>query len=62
MYRKNIPTLEWNPITWLNEEVVNFYLQVLVERAQLRANDGYPKVYAFDSFFVKRLYEVGYGG
>lgn len=33
-----------------------------MERSELPENDGYPKVYATNTFFVPRLAEVGHSG
>lgn len=58
--RHDIHTLNWEPITWLNDEVINFYMELLGERSQL--NENLPKVYGMNTFFLKRLVEVGYSG
>lgn len=47
---------------WLNDEVINFYMNLLTERSQLRADQGYPKVYAFSTFFMSRLTLSGHAG
>lgn len=58
--RHDVQTLNWNPLTWLNDEVINFYMEMLGERSKL--NDSLPKVYGMNTFFLKRLLETGYSG
>ncbi|KAF8461415.1 hypothetical protein BDZ91DRAFT_737351 [Kalaharituber pfeilii] len=43
---------------WLNDEIINFYLSLICERAN--AGSKKVKVYAFNSFFYKKLSESGY--
>ncbi|NWW90843.1 SENP2 protease, partial [Rhynochetos jubatus] len=42
---------------WLNDEVINFYMSLLVERSR---KDGYPAVHAFSTFFYPKLISGGY--
>ncbi|NXX23364.1 SENP2 protease, partial [Podargus strigoides] len=42
---------------WLNDEVVNFYMNLLVERSK---KEGYPAVHAFSTFFYTKLLYMGY--
>lgn len=58
--RHDIQTLQWNPLTWLNDEVINFFMELLAERSRL--NEKLPKVHAMNTFFLKRLTENGYSG
>lgn len=58
--RHDIQTLQWNPLTWLNDEVINFFMELLAERS--RSNEKLPKVHAMNTFFLKRLMENGYSG
>lgn len=58
--RRDIQTLQWNPLTWLNDEVINFFMELLAERSRL--NEKLPKVHAMNTFFLKRLMENGYSG
>lgn len=58
--RHDIQTLQWNPLTWLNDEVINFYMELLAERS--RSNEKMPKVHGMNTFFLKRLLENGYSG
>lgn len=61
--RADILTLDWSSIPqWLNDEVINFYMNLLCERSELRAEDGYPKVHAMNTFFIPRLMQSGHGG
>lgn len=58
--RLDIQTLQWNPLTWLNDEVINFYMELLAERS--RKDDNLPKVHSMNTFFVTRLLESGFSG
>lgn len=53
--RKDIKTLVG--INWLNDEIVNAYMHLLVMRGQQK---GYKKVYAFNTFFYPKVRENGY--
>lgn len=53
---KDVQTLR--PGTWLNDEVINFYLALIVERGN--AGSKHPKVFAFNSFFYDNLCKSGY--
>ncbi|CAG8489926.1 16023_t:CDS:1, partial [Funneliformis mosseae] len=46
---------------WLNDEVINFYVELIVKRA---ANEPgkYPKVHMFNTFFYPLLEKKGYSG
>lgn len=46
------------PTAWLNDEVINFYLQLIVNRSE--TNASLPKVFAFSTFFFLKLSEGGY--
>lgn len=46
---------------WLNDEVINFYCQLLVERS-LQGRGRFPLLHAFSSFFFPKLRERGYAG
>jgi len=39
-------------LNWLNDEVINFYLQMIVKRSE---GSGQPKVWAFSTFFYPKL-------
>lgn len=58
--RRDIQTLSWEPLAWLNDEVINFYMELLTERSQ--TNESLPNVHAMNTFFLKRLLEAGYNG
>ncbi|XP_055845072.1 uncharacterized protein LOC129911334 isoform X2 [Episyrphus balteatus] len=58
--RRDIATLMGK--TWLNDEVINFYMCLLTERGELRHEEGLPKVYAMNTFFVPRLMQSGHSG
>ena len=49
--RKDIDTLKG--LNWLNDEIINFYLQMIVERS--KENDNWPNVYAFNTFFYPKI-------
>lgn len=53
--RKDMSTLA--DCQWLNDEVVNFYMNMLAERS---SQGGYPKVYAFNTFFYPKLAKEGH--
>ncbi|NXP27675.1 SENP2 protease, partial [Scytalopus superciliaris] len=42
---------------WLNDEVINFYMNLLVERSK---KEGYPALHAFSTFFYPKLCSGGY--
>jgi sentrin-specific protease 1 len=49
--RKDLETLEG--LNWLNDEVINFYLQMIMSRSQ--SLDNLPAVYVFNTFFYTKL-------
>lgn len=54
--RKDMETLAG--LNWLNDEVINFYMNMLMERG--RTEPGLPSVYAFNTFFYPKLLASGY--
>jgi len=54
--RKDLETLRG--LNWLNDEIINFYLQMVVERST--KNDNWPKVYAMNTFFYPKLMQQGH--
>ncbi|XP_063300860.1 sentrin-specific protease 1-like isoform X1 [Pelobates fuscus] len=48
--RKDIMTL--NNLNWLNDEIINFYMNLLVERSKKKC---FPTVHAFNTFFYPKL-------
>lgn len=42
---------------WLNDEVINFYMNLLIERGK---QDNYPSVYCFNTFFYPKLASQGH--
>ena len=42
---------------WLNDEVINFYMNLLIERGK---QDNYPTVYCFNTFFYPKLASHGH--
>ncbi|NWI97585.1 SENP2 protease, partial [Pitta sordida] len=53
--REDICTLQH--LRWLNDEVINFYMNLLVERSK---KEGYPALHAFNTFFYPKLCSGGY--
>ncbi|KAH9510201.1 SUMO1 sentrin specific peptidase 1 [Bulinus truncatus] len=51
--RRDIATLKG--LNWLNDEVINFYMNMLIERGE--TNNG--KVYAFNTFFYPKIMSGG---
>lgn len=56
--RRDIQTL--NGLNWLNDEVINFYMQLLEDRAQ--KNERYPPIHTFSTFFYAGLQSRGHAG
>ncbi|KAJ1346950.1 hypothetical protein KIN20_001885 [Parelaphostrongylus tenuis] len=54
--RKDLLTL--SDLDWLNDEVINFYLQLICQRSSEAKN--LPKVYAFNTFFYTCMSTKGY--
>ncbi|KAI9482911.1 MAG: hypothetical protein EXX96DRAFT_124425 [Benjaminiella poitrasii] len=46
------------PETWLNDEIINFYFELLSERAAKA--QGIPSVHCFSTFFFSTLQDQGY--
>ncbi|KAL1020885.1 hypothetical protein UPYG_G00005960 [Umbra pygmaea] len=53
--RKDLQTL--SSLNWLNDEVINFYMNLLVERSK---DPSLPTVYTFNTFFFPKLRSAGY--
>ncbi|KAG9340234.1 hypothetical protein JZ751_021674 [Albula glossodonta] len=53
--RKDIQTL--SKLNWLNDEVINFYMNMLVERSR---RPDLPSVYTFNTFFYPKLRSAGF--
>nr|XP_034357447.1 sentrin-specific protease 2-like [Arvicanthis niloticus] len=53
--RRDIQTLKNGQ--WLNDEIINFYMNLLVERNE---NQGYPALHVFSTFFYPKLTQSGY--
>jgi sentrin-specific protease 1 len=43
---------------WLNDEIVNFYVNLLMERSE--KEEGWPKIHCFNTFFYPTLRDSGY--
>jgi len=55
--RKDIRTLVG--LEWLNDEIINFYMNMLVDRSE-KSEGALPKVYTFNTFFYPTLVKDGY--
>ncbi|XP_071229468.1 sentrin-specific protease 1-like [Salvelinus alpinus] len=53
--RKDLQTL--SHLNWLNDEVINFYMNLLVERSK---DPSLPTVHTFNTFFFPKLRSAGY--
>ncbi|XP_020614935.1 sentrin-specific protease 1-like isoform X1 [Orbicella faveolata] len=53
--RSDLATL--SNLNWLNDEIINFFFNLLVERSN---QEGKVKVHAFNSFFYPKLVKSGY--
>lgn len=56
--RRDIATLLGD--SWLNDEVINFYMNLLMERSS--GQTKYPKVYAMNTFFMPKVLQQGQSG
>lgn len=56
--RHDIQTLDG--LNWLNDEVINFYMELLKERSAV--DESLPKVHAMNTFFVPKLMSSGFQG
>ncbi|XP_044750575.1 sentrin-specific protease-like isoform X2 [Coccinella septempunctata] len=54
--RKDILTLAG--LNWLNDEVINFYMNLIMDRSNT-GNGNYPKSYCFNTFFYPKLLKDG---
>ena len=55
--RKDIQTLVG--LEWLNDEIINFYMNMLVDRSK-KFDGSLPSVYTFNTFFYSTLAKDGY--
>lgn len=46
------------PATWLNDEIINFYFELLSDRAS--KDSSLPSIHCFNTFFCTTLREQGY--
>ncbi|XP_041970249.1 sentrin-specific protease 1-like isoform X2 [Aricia agestis] len=58
IHRRDIQTLAG--LNWLNDEVINFYMNLLMQRCEQRKD--IPKVYATNTFFYPKLMQSGQPG
>ncbi|KAJ5938995.1 hypothetical protein N7466_002129 [Penicillium verhagenii] len=65
LYPKDIATCI-KPLAWLNDEIINSYLAVIMQYLQQstgnKAPNERPKYHAFNSFFYSSLRDKGYDG
>ena len=54
--RKDLDTLRG--LNWLNDEIINFYLQMIVARS--KENENWPNVYTMNTFFLPKLMKTGF--
>ncbi|XP_011553362.3 sentrin-specific protease 1 [Plutella xylostella] len=58
IHRRDLQTLAG--LNWLNDEVINFYMNLLMQRSEQRPD--LPKVYATNTFFYPKLMQGGQPG
>ncbi|CAH2104127.1 unnamed protein product [Euphydryas editha] len=58
IHRRDLQTLAG--LNWLNDEVINFYMNLLMQRSEERTD--LPKVYATNTFFYPKLMQSGQAG
>lgn len=57
--RFDIQSLFWDPLQWLNDKIINFYMELIVERSRL--NKKLPSVYAMNTnFFTNLMLDYSY--
>nr|CAB3265968.1 sentrin-specific protease 1 [Phallusia mammillata] len=54
--REHMATL--SGLNWLNDEVINFYMELIVERSKV--TDNLPSAHAMNTFFYPKLSKQGY--
>ena len=54
--RHDLQTLK--NLNWLNDEVINFYMNMLMERG--KTSDRLPSVYCFNTFFYGKIVSQGH--
>ncbi|CAH0602809.1 unnamed protein product [Chrysodeixis includens] len=58
IHRRDLQTLAG--LNWLNDEVINFYMNLLMQRSEERKD--LPKVYCTNTFFYPKLMQSGQAG
>ncbi|XP_045760698.1 sentrin-specific protease 1-like isoform X2 [Maniola jurtina] len=58
IHRRDLQTLAG--LNWLNDEVINFYMNLLMQRSEERKD--LPRVYATNTFFYPKLMQTGQAG
>lgn len=56
--KNEIQLLSWRNPRWLNDNIINFYMELIANRSQ--NNPTLPKIYAMNTFFLKKLIQSGY--
>ncbi|CRK90990.1 CLUMA_CG004678, isoform A [Clunio marinus] len=62
-FNMNITRLDLHTLdglNWLNDEVINFYMELIKERSQ--KVEYLPKVHVMNTFFIGQLLKMGYSG
>ncbi|CAD7085464.1 unnamed protein product [Hermetia illucens] len=58
--RRDLNTL--TPDSWLNDNVINFYFNLIANRCDEERNKHFTKVHTMSTFFAERLLQSGYEG
>lgn len=58
--RQEINYLNWCPLEWIDDNIINFYFGLICERS--KENRNLPKVFAFDTHFLQKLETDGCDG
>lgn len=48
------------PETWLNDEIINFYMELLTKRSNEQSSSSLSSIYCFNTFFCSTLRDQGY--
>lgn len=56
--RCDLERLNWRKNTWLNDNIINFYAEMINQRS--RDSPHFPKVFAFNSYLAERLKRDNY--
>ena len=56
--RKDLATLKG--LNWLNDNIINFYMNLICDRSLKKKTDAQNKVHTFSTFFYPKLIKDGY--